>query len=169
VSSVHLSGPTDATAVPLTIKKIGPQRIALKLDVNDIDAPGTLRVTVVNPESGGGTPAPLAIPVDADDVEAEPNPNPTSQTAALASRQWVLMERLRKAFTASGGGERQSRALQIGSRTHPDESAPSTARAVTRSTSWGHWFEPSTAHRKALHKGFCCCSIRRLRCGCGKD
>src|SRR5437870_9161817 len=28
------------------------------------------------------------------------------------------------------------------------------ANGCTKSTSWGHWFEPSTAHRKALHKGF---------------
>src|SRR2546430_44152 len=27
-------------------------------------------------------------------------------------------------------------------------------RARDDRQAWGHWFEPSTAHRKALHKGF---------------
>jgi hypothetical protein len=81
-SSVHVEQ-SDGTAVPLTIIKIEPQRIALRLDVDDLDAPGTLRVSVVNPEPGGGTSDPLVIPVDPDDVEgtqagSPPGPGPAT-------------------------------------------------------------------------------------------
>lgn len=72
VSTVHVER-ADGTIVPVTIKSFDPQRIELRLDVDDIDAPGTLRVTVVNPEPGGGTSEPLVIPVDADDIEATPS------------------------------------------------------------------------------------------------
>jgi len=72
VSSVHVER-ADGAAVPLTIKRIEPQRITLKLDVDDIDAPGTLRVTVVNPEPGGGTSNALEIPVDPEDLVGPPN------------------------------------------------------------------------------------------------
>lgn len=83
VSSVHVER-ADGTTVPLTIKKIEPQRITLKLDVDDIDAPETLRVTVVNPEPGGGTSEPLVIPVDPEDVEGAPSANPAGPDSGSA-------------------------------------------------------------------------------------
>ena len=43
-----------------------------------------------------------------------------------------------------------------------------TRTAAPNRQAGGHWFEPSTAHRKALHKGFLLFS-RRLWSGCGKD
>jgi hypothetical protein len=82
-SSVHVER-TDGAAVPLTIKTIEPQRITLRLDVDDIDAPGTLRVTVVNPEPGGGTSEPLVIPVDSEDIEGTPEGSPPGPDPASA-------------------------------------------------------------------------------------
>ena len=91
VSTVNVER-ADSTAVPLTIKNVEPQRIALKLDVDDIDAPGTLRVTVVNPEPGGGTSEPLLIPVDPEDAMgategSPPGPDPSTAVSGPVEPQ----------------------------------------------------------------------------------
>ena len=90
MSAVHVER-DDGTTVPLTIKKADPQRITLTLDVDDIDAPGTLRVTVVNPEPGGGTSEPLVIPVDPEDLNggdgSPPGPDPASAVSGAVEPQ----------------------------------------------------------------------------------
>jgi hypothetical protein len=44
-----------------------------------------------------------------------------------------------------------------------------TRTAAPNRQAGGHWFEPSTAHRKYLHNGVCCCRWWRRVSSCGKD
>jgi hypothetical protein len=50
--------------VPRQVKLLGPQRLRVTLDADDVGVPGHLLFTVVNPAPGGGASRALPVPVD---------------------------------------------------------------------------------------------------------
>jgi len=77
-SSVRVAQP-GGPDVPRKVSFLGPQRLGVTLEADDVAAPGLLLFTVVNPEPGGGMSQSIPVSIDEADEGTEPG---TAGTAA---------------------------------------------------------------------------------------
>jgi hypothetical protein len=57
--------------VPRKVSFLGPQRLGVTLEADDVAAPGLLLFTVMNPEPGGGMSQSIPVSIDEADGAAE--------------------------------------------------------------------------------------------------